>query len=112
MNLVVDASSVINLQRAGLLQNVLGLTAFGTTFHVGSIVRDECTDLQDLLDQLAQDGLLNIRTDEGTTPEAFANILDLYDLGLGETECITLAKSLDYAICTDDKAARKAAVAE
>lgn len=40
----------------------------------------------------------------------FSDVLKLYDLGLGETECIALAEQQDLCVCTDDKAARRAAI--
>jgi predicted nucleic acid-binding protein len=110
LNVIIDASSSINLHRGGVLEIVLSLTSFGFVFHVGSIVRSECGDLSEFLDIQAALGTLVILPDDSLSPLEFAEILNLYDLGLGETECIALAQQRELCVCTDDKAARKAAV--
>jgi predicted nucleic acid-binding protein len=108
LNVILDASSSINLHRAGLLEVVLGLTSSGFVFHIGYIVRDECGDLQQFLDLEVAKGALMMIATQSVAPQAFAEVLNLYDLGLGETECIALAKERSLSVCTDDKAARKA----
>jgi predicted nucleic acid-binding protein len=110
LNIILDASSSINLCRGGVLEIVLKLAAFGFVFHIGSIVRSECGDLCDFLDLQAASGILVVLPDDTLSPIEFAEILNLYDLGLGETECIALAHQRTLCVCTDDKAARKAAV--
>jgi predicted nucleic acid-binding protein len=109
LNVVLDASSSINLHRSGLLEVVLALSSFGYVFYLGYIVRDECGDLQEFLDTQARTGNLTMLPDNALTPQEFTDVLNLYDLGLGETECIALAKQLSLSVCTDDRAARKAA---
>lgn len=109
MKIVLDASSTINLHRGGVFEVVLELASFAFVFHLGYIVRSECDDLQEHLDAFASDGKLIFLADDTLTPHEFAEILNLYELGLGETECIALAKQQGLSVCTDDKAARKAA---
>jgi predicted nucleic acid-binding protein len=109
LNVVLDASSSINLHRSGLLEVVLTLSAFGYVFYIGYIVRDECGDLQEFLSMQATKGALIMLPYNTLTPQEFADVLNLYDLGLGETECIALAKQQGFYVCTDDKAARRAA---
>jgi predicted nucleic acid-binding protein len=110
LNVILDASSSINLYRGGVLEVVLKLTSFGFIFHVGSIVRSECGDLSEFLDLQAAMGNLVILPDDTLSVLGFSEILSLYDLGLGETECIALAHQRNSCVCTDDKSARKAAV--
>jgi predicted nucleic acid-binding protein len=110
LKVLLDASSLINLHRGRLLEIVLGLTSFGFVFYIGNIVRDECGDLQELLDLQSTNGTLIVLPANTMTPEEFTGVLNLYDLGLGETECIALANRLGLCVCTDDKAARRAAV--
>ena len=109
MRIILDASSAINLHRSGLLELVMQLTAVGFVFHVGFIVIGECADMREWLDEQASKGLLAVIPDDALTPDEFAAFLSLYELGSGETECIALAKKLDLSVCTDDKAARRAA---
>ncbi|MGC1105481.1 MAG: hypothetical protein WA876_03005 [Candidatus Acidiferrales bacterium] len=110
MNVILDASSSINLYRCELLEIVLKLASFGFVFYIGCIVKNECGGLDGFLDLHAAQGSLAILPDDTLTPVEFAEVLNLYDLGLGETECIALAKQRELSVCTDDKAARKAAV--
>ena len=109
MNVVLDASSSINLHRSGLLEVVLTLSSFGYVFYLGYIVRDECGELKEFLDVQARRGSLTMLPDNALTSQQFADVLSLYDLGLGETECIASGKQLGLSVCTDDRAARKAA---
>jgi len=109
LRIILDASSSINLHRGGLLEAVLSLSSFAFTFYVGCIVKGECGDLQEWLTAQAARGRLVILPDDTLSPQEFADVLNLYDLGLGETECIALAKQQGLCVCTDDKAARRAA---
>jgi predicted nucleic acid-binding protein len=109
LNVVLDASSSINLHRSGLLEVVLTLSSFGYVFYIGSIVKDECGDLQEFLRTQEAKGTLIILPDDTLNPQEFTDVLNRYDLGLGETECIALAKQQEFCVCTDDKAARRAA---
>lgn len=40
--------------------------------------------------------------------ERFLELLDQFNLGPGETECLAAAETLNYTVCTDDRLARKA----
>jgi predicted nucleic acid-binding protein len=111
LNLILDASSTINLHRGGVFEVVLGLTSFAFVFRLGYIVRGECGDLQGFLDSQAIDGRLVMIPDNTLTPQEFTEILNFYELGSGETECIALAKQLGLSVCTDDRAARRAVIA-
>jgi predicted nucleic acid-binding protein len=110
LNVILDASSSINLHRGGALEVVFRLTSFAFVFHMGYIVRSECGNLQGLLDSLVVKGSLVMLSDIRLGPQEFTDILNLYDLGLGDTECIAFAKKEGLIVCTDDKAARKAAI--
>jgi predicted nucleic acid-binding protein len=109
LNIIIDASSSINLHRSGMLEVVLGLTSFAFVFHMGYIVMGECGDLREVLEAWVSSGMLVMLPDNALDPEEFADVLNLYGLGLGETECMALAKQQDLCVCTDDKAARRAA---
>jgi predicted nucleic acid-binding protein len=109
LNLVLDSSSTINLQNGDTLEVVLKLASTTFRFHMGTIVRGECRELTPLLDEQVKKGLLAILPGKTLTATRFAEILYLYELGLGETECIAHAEQRSLVVCTDDKAARKAA---
>lgn len=110
MNLVLDSSSAINLHHGNALEVVLGLVCSGFTFCVGAIVRDECGELRDAFDVYAHCGRIVLLPDDTLIAAEFTRILNLYELGLGETECIALAEQRGLTVCTDDKAARMAAI--
>jgi predicted nucleic acid-binding protein len=109
LNLVLDSCSTINLHNGGVLGAVFGLRSFGFAFHVGPIVVGECENLSPSLSQHITSGNLVELPDGSISASEFAQVLDKYDLGLGETECIALARRHGYTVCSDDKAARKAA---
>jgi len=109
LNLVLDSSSTINLHNGDALQAVLRLAVSAFKFHMGTIVRGECRELTSLLDEQVKQGLLVILPGKTLTASRFAELLNLYELGLGETECIAHAEQQSLVVCTDDKAARRAA---
>jgi len=109
MKLATDACSLINLDSGGVFANVLNLPGF--EWNVGPLVVQECGALQALQDAidaqkivLLDDGLLGVET--------FMSLRRKYRLGPGETECIAFATTLGVAVCTDDRRAREAVVAE
>jgi predicted nucleic acid-binding protein len=108
LKLVVDASSLINLTKAGALAVVLGLEGF--TFSIGPLVENECGPDDPEVSAAIVDGSIARLDDDALSANAFTNLLELYDLGDGETECLAFADSdVQFVICTDDGAARTAA---
>jgi predicted nucleic acid-binding protein len=101
----------VNLRNGDVLGNVLELTSVGFAFHMGTIVRGECGDLIPYLDEQVRKGQIVILHGKTIVPARFAEILNRYELGLGETECIVHAEQHTLIVCTDDKAARSAAKA-
>lgn len=107
MRLAIDACSLINLQKSGVIDTVLGLKAY--EFRVGSFVKEECgAFLQPYIDS----GLLGELSDARLSSAEFSRVLDCYDLGFGETECIAFALLDGMSVCSDDAKARKAAQSE
>jgi predicted nucleic acid-binding protein len=107
LKLVIDACSLINLQKSGVFDIVLGLKTH--EFYVGSFVKDECgTFLQPYIER----GLLRELSDERLSADAFSEVQTRYDLGFGETECITFALLEGMSVCSDDAKARKSAQTE
>jgi predicted nucleic acid-binding protein len=108
LNLILDSCSTINLHNGDMLTKVLDLSSRQFAFHMGTIVRGECGDLTPYLDEQAKSGRIIILPGKNISPMQFADILNRYELGLGETECIVHAEQRALTVCTDDKAARKA----
>jgi predicted nucleic acid-binding protein len=88
---------------------VLELTSAGFNFHIGTIVRGECGELSSSIESHVSNRRLTVLPGRAITATQFAHLLNLYELGLGETECIAHAQQRVLTICTDDKAARQAA---
>jgi predicted nucleic acid-binding protein len=94
-----------------MLERVLDLSSSRFVFHMGTIVWGECGNLAPYLNEQAEKGRLVILHGETLTANQFAEILNRYELGLGETECIVHAEQRILTVCSDDKAARSAAKA-
>ena len=109
MNVIFDSCSTINLHNGSVLEKVLELSSARYVFHMGTIVRGECGDLTAYLDEQANKGRILILQGKTITPNHFAELLNRYELGLGETECIVHAERHVLTVCTDDGAARAAA---
>lgn len=92
-----------------MFETVLELTSAGFNFHMGTVVRGECGELSSSIEKHVSNGRLTVLPGKTVTATQFAHILNLYELGLGETECIAHAEQRVLTVCTDDKAARRAA---
>lgn len=51
-------------------------------------------------------GALGRIDDELIPSDIYLNLLEMHGLGVGETECITVAHELGYCVCSDDRQAR------
>lgn len=108
MNVILDASSTINLHHGDLLGIVLSLDPETFKFHMGVIVRGECGGLASYLEEQNGNGRLVFLPSRAIAARDLADILNRYELGLGESECIVHAERRSLIVCSDDKAARKA----
>lgn len=112
MNSILDASTWINFYRGCLHEVVLGLRSANYIFHIGPIVKLECGGLDGFFDGHVASGGLIALTDEELSVAEYTRLLNIYDLGEGETECIAFAGLRNLTVYTDDKAARRAAAQE
>jgi predicted nucleic acid-binding protein len=110
MDLIIDASSIINLHNAKALDLVTGLDEH--TFWVSPLVVGECepTCAAELL-QLQGQGLVGFVEPNEISSDTYLDLLNQHELGEGETECIALAMKRPYAFCCDDRKARQVATA-
>jgi|ERR1700722_274216 len=104
---MIDACSLINLHKGGVLDVVLKLEAH--EFFVGAFVEEESGPF---LQPYYERSLLTKLSDQKVSSSAFYEILSRYDLGFGETECIVFAVMDKMSVCSDDLKARKAATSE
>src|ERR1700722_19052167 len=92
VDLITDASSIINLANAAALKIVAAVP--GLTICVSPLVVGECgpTCAAELL-ALQDKGAIRFVDAEEISSELFLSLLDAHDLGEGETECLALLLS-------------------
>jgi predicted nucleic acid-binding protein len=110
VDLIIDASSVINLSNADALKVVAGLS--NLNICVSPLVVGECepTCAAELL-ALQDQGAIRFVDPNEVSSERFLALLDEHELGEGETECLALLLDGDYVFCCDDGKARRVAIA-
>lgn len=108
MDLIIDASSIINLSNAGALPLVAGLP--NVIICVSPLVVSECepTCAAELL-ALKEQGTVRFVDPDDASSERFLTLLEEHELGEGETECLALLLDRDYVFCCDDGKARRVA---
>jgi predicted nucleic acid-binding protein len=105
VDLIIDASSVINLDNAGALDIVAKLE--GHNFCLSPLVIGEChPTCAAKLAQLEQQGKIWFVDPEKVSAELFLQLLEDHELGEGETECLTLATGHPFVFVCDDAKAR------
>jgi predicted nucleic acid-binding protein len=100
---ILDASALINLINGGVLGKVLNLP--NRSFAVGPQVLGECATHREIIDPFLGQAL-RVLSDDELSASLFFSLLERYELGIGETECLTLADQYDGGVCTDDRKAR------
>ena len=109
MDLIIDASSIINLDDAHALDLVAGLR--NKTLWLSPLVIGECepTCAAEILRLKALE-LIRFVDPEDIPAELFLELLADHELGEGETECLALCLMHPYVLCCDDSKARRVAV--
>lgn len=105
---IFDASALIHLINGDLLDVVLSLP--GKSWFVGYLVLDECRQhgvIPLTLQQAIADKKILLLDDAKISSTTYLTLLKTYNLGEGETECLTFGISGDYIICCDDLKARR-----
>lgn len=110
VDLITDASSIINLSNAGALDLVTALP--DVTICVSPLVVGECepTCAAELLAHQERGAIRFVDADE-IASEVFLSLLSEHELGEGETECLALLLNGDYSFCCDDGKARSVGIA-
>lgn len=106
MQYVIDSSVVINLSNVGALFLLHSLPS--RQFWVTQAVVEECwpTCGEDVATEIAT-RRLSLVDDTHIDASRFLDLLDTHSLGRGETEAIVACEQLGFALCCDDKRARK-----
>lgn len=105
MIVVLDASTLINLDNGDVLAKVLSLP--GWTFQISPEVLRESRSVAKAIKGALECGDINWVDDSAIDAEEYRNALAIWELGPGETECILAAKAQGCSVACDDGAARK-----
>ncbi len=105
MIVVLDASTLINLDNGDVLAEVLSLPS--KTFQVSPEVVRESRTVAKGIKAAVELGDINWVDDTSIDAEEYEEALSIWELGPGETECILAAKALGCLVACDDGAARK-----
>lgn len=108
MNVVIDASSIINLENAEVLDTVVQLQR--CQLWLTPIVIGECQPTcAARLVALRENSEVQFVDEEQIPADLFLDLLAQHQLGDGETEAIATAKALEFGLCCDDLQARNLA---
>jgi predicted nucleic acid-binding protein len=105
VRIAVDACSVINIGNSGVVAAVLALPH---EYFIGPAVFGESEPLDAILQKACDDGRIIVLGDADIDLVEYSRIAEA-GLGDGETECITLAATNGWLVCSDDGRARKIA---
>lgn len=105
MIVVLDASTLINLDNGDVLAVVLSLPS--RTFQISPEVMRESRTVADGIKAAVERGDIDWVDDTAIDAEEYEDALAIWELGPGETECILAAKALGCLVACDDGAARK-----
>lgn len=105
MIVVLDASTLINLDNGEVLAEILSLP--GRTFQISPEVLRESRTVAEAIKEAVERGEIDLVDDTVIDADKYENALSVWELGPGETECILAAKILGCSVACDDGAARK-----
>lgn len=104
MKKIFDASALFNLVNGGVLDTVTELLT--PTACLGPLVKKECLSIAAVLDAVIASGRLEVIDDSTLPSSVFFRLLQDYQLGDGETECLAFASTRPLLVCCDDRRAR------
>lgn len=105
MKITIDACSVINIGHSGVAPSVLSLSH---EYFIGPAVLGESEPLDVPMQNACADGRVVLLGDADVDLGEYLQVAEA-GLGDGETECIALAGTKGWVVCTDDGRARKIA---
>ena len=105
MIVILDASTLINLDHGDALAEVLSLP--GRTFQISPEVLRESRTVAKAIKAAVERGDLEWVDDTAIDAKEYEDALAVWELGPGETECILAARALGCSVACDDGAARR-----
>jgi predicted nucleic acid-binding protein len=110
LKIIFDACALFNLVHGEVFGVIVGMLDPPPCF--GPQVRGECRSIASVLDQALRESRVEL-LDDGVLPASrFFELLEKYELGAGETECLAFASMQPLLVCSDDRRARNMAVQE
>lgn len=106
----VDSCCLINLINGDVAEAVGG--ASGRQLMIQGFVEDEVQGHHAIIDKLVEENYLILIDGSTVFASEVGLIADTYNIGLGEAECIAIAKKRKCYLASDDNKARKAGIAE
>jgi predicted nucleic acid-binding protein len=105
VEIVIDASSVINLSNAHALELVARLD--NCTIWLPPLVLGECHSecVAELL-RLKNEHVIHFVEPDSIPAESYLELLSQHELGEGETECLAICLAQPHTFCCDDRRAR------
>lgn len=104
MDIVLDASALINLIRGDVLRPVLLIPDL--IFHLGEIAKGEVVTDAEIIDSAIAAGSISLLDDSTMSASEYLELLERHRLGRGETECLQYARARGFVVCADDRRAR------
>lgn len=104
---IIDACALINILNCSVWE-VFGVH-FSQDICFQGLVEDECSSVQDKLEHLVNRGSLIKFDGSRVTAKEVAEMATSFAIGMGESECLAIAKKFNYNFISDDKRARNAA---
>lgn len=105
MIVVLDASTLINLDNGDALAQVLSIP--DRSFHVSTEVLRESRTVAAAIKAAVEARQIALVDDSAIDADDYEAAIAAWQLGPGETECILAARSLGCSVACDDGAARK-----
>ncbi|WAJ30097.1 hypothetical protein [Antarcticirhabdus aurantiaca] len=109
-DIIIDSCALINIGNASVCDRIFASGAY--RLHIQGLVRLESLSFEPQIAELLQRNLLQEFDGSLITASQVAAISQKYRIGVGEAECILIARQASFGILIDDKKARKAASKE
>jgi predicted nucleic acid-binding protein len=110
LKIIFDACALFNLVHGEVFEVIVGMLDPLPCF--GPQVRSECRSIGSVLDLAFGASRIELLDDAVLPASLFFQLLERYELGAGETECLAFASVQPLLICSDDRRARNVTTRE
>ena len=110
MKIIFDACALFNLVHGEVFGVIVGM--LDPLPCLGPQVRSESRSIASVLDQALGASRIELLDDAVLPPSLFFELLERYELGAGETECLAFASVQPLLVCSDDRRVRNVTTRE